>query len=314
MRDLSSGAHRPAIRRGTLRPRARRRPAPARRPAPGRRRCHRPARGPPSAPSAARSAHADAVQVQHRPGHDLVVRYDAEVAWGDRRAATARRSWPPRRPRARRRAPSSSRPTRPRGRRVALPVRPPPARAGDGGDARTASTGCSRASCTGDPHLEVVAYRPIRRAVVRATAGDRAGVPEGRPPEGDGRHRRPSHRPARRRPPRARGARPSTRPTASSCWRPSRARTCATACSTHTTGWPPALEYVRLMAAARGGRPARRVGGRARPDLSPAEMRRRPRPGAGGHPPREADRLRPDRRRGLRALPDGRRPDDDDPR
>lgn len=110
------------------------------------------------------------VQVQHRPGHDLVVRYDAEVAWGARpaqretllaaalvggapegtlvlsagevEAAVWRYPYDPRLP------------------GLAAAVTP--------GQVDEVLEGLLPRR----PDLEVVAYRPIRRAVVRATAGD----------------------------------------------------------------------------------------------------------------------------------------------
>jgi aminoglycoside phosphotransferase (APT) family kinase protein len=114
---------------------------------------------------------AQAVQVQHRPGHDLVVRYDTQVAWGSR---------PPQRETLLAAALIGG---APEGTLVL-----------SAGDVEAAVwrypydprlPGLAAAVTPGQvdevldgliphrPELEVVAYRPIRRAVVRATTGDR---------------------------------------------------------------------------------------------------------------------------------------------
>ena len=114
-------------------------------------------------------AQAEAVQVQHRPGQDLVVRYDA-VCGLERAGCDARPSWPPR-------------PLAPPGTLVLAaagveagvwrypfdPLLPGLADAVTPGRVDRLLAGGLR----GRPDLEVVAYRPIRRAVVRATDGER---------------------------------------------------------------------------------------------------------------------------------------------
>jgi aminoglycoside phosphotransferase len=116
-------------------------------------------------------ASARTVQVQHRPGHDLVVRYDALVGWSGRPAqretllAAAMVGGPP---------PGTlvltaddleaavwRYPFDPRLPGLAEAVTP--------GHVDEVLAG----ALEGRPQLEVVAYRPIRRAVVRAHAGDR---------------------------------------------------------------------------------------------------------------------------------------------
>jgi Ser/Thr protein kinase RdoA (MazF antagonist) len=117
-------------------------------------------------------AHADAVQVQHRPGHDLVVRYDADVAWGD---GPARRETL---------LAAATTHGAPAGTLVLMaddleagvwryPFDP---RLPGLSDAVTPGRVDRLLGDVlgGRPRLEVVAYRPIRRAVVRATTGDRA--------------------------------------------------------------------------------------------------------------------------------------------
>ena len=116
-------------------------------------------------------AQAEAVQVQHRPGQDLVVRYDASVAWSGR---AARRETL---------LAASTSAGAPPGTLVLTadgmeagvwrypfdPRLPGLADAVTPGRVDRLLAGALR----GRPELEVVAYRPIRRAVVRATDGER---------------------------------------------------------------------------------------------------------------------------------------------
>jgi aminoglycoside phosphotransferase (APT) family kinase protein len=112
---------------------------------------------------------AEAVQVQHRPGRNLVVRYDAQVAWGGRPAqretllAAAMVGGPP----------EGTLVLSAEGVEAAVwrypfdPHLPGLAEAVTPGRVVQLLDGL----LPGRPQLEVMAYRPIRRAVVRATSG-----------------------------------------------------------------------------------------------------------------------------------------------